>query len=101
MEVAEQVETGDFTIDYFLLCGSKNSEKEAHTTKRMPMERIMSPIPTNGETMPPKRKMMAPTKAEAAPALLCSSFIAMATVLVKHSPLHANRTTISSSYQGS
>ena len=77
-----------FAIGYFLLCRSKNKEKEAHATKRMPMERIMSPIPTNGETMPPKRKMMAPTRAEAAPALLCSSFIAMATVLVKPTQRH-------------
>ena len=77
---------------------SRGREQDAHATKVMLVERMMSPIPTRGDTIPPNMNMMAPTSADATPALLCSSFIANATELVTQRPLHASITTNIASY---
>lgn len=54
-------------------------------------------MPTKGDTIAPKRNIIAPISADAAPAFSCSSFIAIATVLEKQRPMHERRTIISSS----
>lgn len=59
---------------------------------------MMLPMPTNGETIPPKANPSAPNKAEAVPALLRSQSIAKVLEAVKVSPSIDRRQINSSSY---
>lgn len=45
------------------------SEQNEHITNMTPVEDIISPIPTSGETIPPAAKQTAPRSADAVPEL--------------------------------
>ena len=59
---------------------------ETQMTRTIPVESIMFPRPTRGETMLPNRKPAAPRIAEAVPALLRAASMAMAVAVVKDIP---------------
>ena len=59
------------------------SEQNAQVAKVTPVEVSMSPMPTRGDTSPPKAKPMAPSRAEAVPALCRWLSMANAVVEVK------------------
>lgn len=58
----------------------------------------MLPIPTSGDTMPPKAKPVAPNTADAVPALSRSMFIAIAVVDVNVNPIENNSKNSKDSY---
>ena len=62
-------------------------ELHAHTMKMMPVDVMMFPNPTNGDTTPPKAKPTAPNKAEAVPAFCRWLSIARVVVEVNVSPI--------------
>lgn len=72
------------------------SEQTELTTKIIPEDARISPMPTNGDTIPPKAKQTAPSSAEAVPAFSRWHSIAKAVVEVKVSPI-MNRSAIKSS----
>lgn len=64
-------------------------QTNAHTEpikNRIPVETIIFPSPTSGETTPPKAKPNAPSKADAIPAFARSLSIAKVLEAVKVSP---------------
>lgn len=71
------------------------SEQTELTTKIIPEDARISPMPTNGDTIPPKAKQTAPNSAEAVPAFSRWHSIAKAVVEVKVSPI-TNRSIINS-----
>ena len=64
----------------------------------IPVETMILPRPTSGETIPPKANPSAPSSAEAVPALSCSQSIASVLEAVKVSPSIDKRPISSTSY---
>ena len=69
----------------------QTSEQAALITKMIPEDVSISPIPTSGETIPPKAKQTAPSKAEAVPAFSRWHSMANVVVEVKVSPITKRR----------
>ena len=66
---------------------AQQSDAAAHTTKTMPVVLRMSPVPTMGETIPPKAKQTAPRMADALPAYRRSLSMASVVERVKVSAM--------------
>jgi len=82
--------------------GNRWKEKQAHTQEhndpiknKKPVDILISPIPTKGDTIPPKANPIAPKRAEATPAFLRSQSIAKVLEAVKVIPTIASRQKIS------
>lgn len=65
---------------------------------KKPVDILISPIPTRGDTIPPNAKPIAPKRAEATPAFLRSQSIAKVLEAVKDIPTIESRQKINISY---
>ena len=71
------------------------SEQKAQTTKTIPVDERMLPIPTSGDTMPPAAKHTAPSSAEAVPEFSRWLSIAKAVLEVNVIPILNSKPNIS------
>lgn len=86
-----------FTI-YFFALKQNMRDMIPQPTKAKPDEWVIVPRPTSGVTIQPKANITAPTRAEAAPALSCSSLSAITVELVKHKPMQVRSEAANTSY---
>ena len=73
----------------------QSKEQHAQTTKTIPVDDRILPIPTSGETIPPAAKQTAPSSAEAVPEFSRWLSMASAVLEVKVMPMKESRASIS------
>lgn len=72
-------------------------EQNEHIMNIKPVDDMMLPMPTSGETIPPAAKHTAPKSADAVPEFSRSHSMAIAVVEVKVSPIEKRRKIMNSS----